>query len=160
MYYPNQKQITIHRDTVKKSSKRVYLCVYADNLIEACKVLSHTAFKTYVFLLTNRDNYYYEYSPTVISKATNLSLETIRKNFRELEEKKFIIAADGSKTQYDFYEVHRPNIKFEIERRMFVDSDTGEIYSLTYDELTNIVGDNTAKIMWEGAKNESKTDEL
>ena len=152
MYYPNQKQITIHRDIVKKSSNRVYLCVYVDNIIEACKLLSNTAFKTYIFLLTNRDNYYYEYSPTVISKATNLSLETVRKNFKELEEKKFIIAADDSRTQYDFYEVHRPNIKIEVEKRLFVDSNTDEIISLSYDELRNIVGEDNAKIAWEGAK--------
>ena len=158
MYYPCQKQLVIHREAVKKTNGRVFLCVYSDNLLSACRELSGSAFKTYVYLLTNRDGFGLEYSPTAISAATKLSLETIRRNFKEMEEKKFIIPADGSKTLFNFYEVHKPNITLSVEKRTFVDSETGEIYDLSYSDLVNVVGEYDAKTMWEAAK-DVKTNE-
>lgn len=157
MYFRNQRQISIHREEVKKSNGRVFLCAYADNLLSAAKMLTGSAFKTYIYLLTNRNNYNLEFSPAAISAATSNSLETIRRNFKEMEEKKFIIPADNSGKIFNFYEVNKPNVKLAIEKRTFIDSETGEIYEMTFSELVNIVGEYDAKTVWEAAKNETTT---
>ena len=52
-YIPNQKVIKINREKVVKglSNGRLYLVAYQDNLLNAMKTLSHTAFKVYVYLM-------------------------------------------------------------------------------------------------------------
>lgn len=154
MFYANQKQIVIHREKVIKTSGKKFLCVYEESLKRAFKSLSNSAFKTYIYLLNNRDGYSLEYSPAAISAETGLSLETIRRNFKELEEKRFLIKSNDRNNLYDFYEVHMPNIGIKVERREFVDDETGEIYNLSYRELIDMVGEEEAKYMWEESKNE------
>ena len=55
-FYPNQKEIVINRETIAKgTTNRAYLIAYQDNLIDAMKTLSGTAFRVYLCLLFNRD---------------------------------------------------------------------------------------------------------
>lgn len=87
MYYPNQKQITIKRDTVQQSkSTGKYVISYQMNLEDAMKRLTSSAFKVYVYLLFNKDNYTIEYSPEHISKTTGICKDSARKAFVQLEQ--------------------------------------------------------------------------
>ena len=158
VYYPNQKQITIHREMVNKNSMRLFLCVYQDNLTTACKVLTHSGFKVYVALLFSKDGFSLEFSPKYISQITGLCLDTIRKSFRELQKKGFIIPANETETLFDFYETPQKRSKINIvrEKRRFVDNDSGELLELSYAELLECIGNEAeAKQVWEDAKNDN-----
>lgn len=155
MNYPNQRQITIHREAVNKNSVRLFLCAYQDNITNACKVLSHSCFKVYVALLFSKNGYSMEFSPKYISQLTGLCLDTIRKAFKELQEKGYILPANETGTLNDFYETPQSKAKINVvrEKREFVNNDTGEIMKLTYAELLDIVENEIeAKQIWEDAK--------
>lgn len=121
MYFPNQRQITCYRENVEKDNIRlnnVFLCVYQENICEAMKNLTHTAFKVYVCLITNRSGYTIEFSPAHISQLSGLHPDTIRKAFKELQEKGYIECANEEKNLYMFYENERvKNRQKEKERR-------------------------------------------
>lgn len=154
MSYPNQKMIRIHKANVEKGTgkARPFLLIYQSNLKEAMKRLSGTGFKAYLMLAANADQYQTNYSPQYISAETGMCLDSARKALKELEEKGFLIVGESS--HYDFYEEpQRKKITIKAERKEFVDEDTGEILSLTYEELLNAVGQQAvAEMMWREAK--------
>ena len=161
MYYPNQKTITINREKVEKvnANGRLYLVAFQDNLCAAMKNLSHSTFKVYTCLLFNKDLFSIEYSPAFISQLSGIHPDTARRAFRELEEKGYINQIDNH--SFVFYEVPRQSYKVKplLEKRQFIDDDTGEIVLLTYQELVDAIGENGALSMWrEAVKDESETE--
>lgn len=103
LLYPNQRLITIHRDPVPKGTKEPFLNINYANLQNAMKDLSNSAFKVYIYFVSNRDNYKMGVSPADIRDKTGVCLETVRKGIRELQNKGYIIYGDEYK--YHFYEV-------------------------------------------------------
>lgn len=148
-YIPNQKIIKINRERVDKvaGSGRNYLIAYQDNLLAASLSLSGSAFKVYVYLLFNRDQFSVAYSPEYIHKAVGICNESARRAFKELNEKGYI---DKTERGYDFYEYPRrkPVIKPIGEKKEFVDNETGEIYVYTYNQLVAAVGEEQAAVLW------------
>lgn len=149
MYFPNQKQIKINRDLVKKNTAKFFLCAYQDNLSEAMKNLTHTGFKVYLALMFNRDGYSIEFSPAYVSQITGMCQDTARKGLKELEKKQYLIPANEKKTQYNFYEVPQR----QEEMRELINPITGEIMYLTYQQTVGLFGITGIK-MWGGAENE------
>ena len=92
MYYPNQKQITIIRDGVKKSKEtgQPYLIAYQQNLIDAMNKLTASTFKVYLCLLFNKNNYSIEFSPEYNSKIACISKDSARRAFIQLEQEGYI----------------------------------------------------------------------
>lgn len=154
MSYPNQKMIRVHRASVEKGSGKTkpFLLAYQANLKEAMKRLSGTGFKAYMMLVFNTDQYQTAYSPQYISAETGMCLDSARKALKELTDKGFLI--DGENSHFDFYEEPpQKKISIKAERKEFIDEDTGEILSLTYEELLNAVGQQAvAEMMWREAK--------
>ena len=154
MSYPNQKMIRIHRASVEKGSGKTkpFLFAYQANLKEAMKRLSGTGFKAYLMLVFNTDQYQTAYSPQYIADETGMCLDSARKAMKELTEKGFLLA--GEKSHFDFYEEPpQKKISIKAERKEFIDEDTGEILTLTYEELLNAVGQQAvADMMWREAK--------
>lgn len=152
-FYPNQKQIVINRERViKGSTKRAYLVAYQDNLINAMNMLSGTAFRVYLCMIFNCDQYSTEFSPEYISSISGMCPASCRKSFKELQENGYIEELDS--THYLFFEIPKQHFKLNPyeEKREFVDNDNGEIHILTFKELTAIVGDDNAFSMWKEAK--------
>ena len=153
-FIPNQKIIRVNRERVDKvvSNGRNYLIAYQDNLLSAMKDLTHTTFKIYVYLIFHKDGYSIAYSPEYIHKQANVCKETARKAFKELIEKGYIIETSKG---FEFYEYPKYNTKLQAngEKREFVDSETGEIYHYTYDQLISAVGKERASVLWEGDSN-------
>ena len=114
MYYPNQKQITIKKQPVEGSKKNQspYLIAYTMNLEWAMKELTATAFKVYICLLCNKNNYTIEYSPEHISKTAGICKDSARKALVLLEQKGYLKQID------DHHYVFRENklIPFEEKR--------------------------------------------
>lgn len=154
-FIPNQKIVKVNRERVDKvsSNGRKYLIAYQDNLFDAMKNLTHTTFKVYLYFLFNKDGYSVAYSPEFIKKQANVCKETARKAFKELSEKGYIIATDRG---YEFYEYpkYSTSIKPLGEQRDFVDTETGEIFHYSFEQLASIVGQETAVEMWGDQKDE------
>ena len=104
--FPNQYSIVINREAVKTSSgkNRPYLIAYNDNLTTAMKKLSGTAFKVYIYLLSNKDNYKLEYSPQAIANEIGISKDSARKALKEFEVKRYIIPDREHPSSLQFYE--------------------------------------------------------
>lgn len=147
MFYPNQKEVVINREMVNKSSTRLFLCAYQDNISNAMKILTHTAFKVYICLLFNKDKFSVEFSPAYLSQVSGLCLDTIRKAFAEMEKKNFIVAANETRTLFNFYET--PQMKMMNERREIIDEYTGQIYNYTFEELKQAIGIFEASRIWQ-----------
>ena len=153
-FYPNQRQIVINREVVQRGSagNRVFLVAYQDNIINAMETLSHTAFKVYLCLLFNKDQYSVEYSPEHISRIAGMTATTARKAFKELEENYFLVRVDDK--HFLFYEYPKKTLALKPyeEQRDFIDNDTGEVYHLTYKELVEAMGQEDCFSIWKGAK--------
>lgn len=108
-YYANQKELTIHRENVFGSKDRNYLNVWNDNLLQAMKDLTPSAFKVYLFLLMNRDGFRLEFSPQFIANSVNVNKDTARTAFKQMEEYGYIKHRDDNK--FDFFEA--PNLNKE-----------------------------------------------
>ena len=92
MYYTNQKQITIKKEIVigSKKHQQPYLIAYKINLEDAMKDLTATAFKVYICLLCNKNNYTIEYSPEHISRVAGICKDSARKALIQLEQKGYL----------------------------------------------------------------------
>ena len=101
---PNIKDIKIRREKVYKSLNRPYLCCYSDTLYAAMKNLTHSAFKVYICLISNSNDYVLSYSPQHISDLTGLCVKTCRDGLKELIEKKYVVIVEGKQSLYTFYE--------------------------------------------------------
>lgn len=108
MLYPNQRGIRIHRENIKNGNKEKFLAVKYENIVYAMNDLSNSAFKVYVYFITNKDNYVMGISPASINKVTGVCLETARKAIRELETKGYIVMSQHLK--YHFFEVPHKEI--------------------------------------------------
>lgn len=109
MLYPNQRAITIHRETVK-NAKEPFLAVSNSNLFYAMNNLTNSAFKVYVYFLANKDKYQMGISPADIKNKTGVCIETARKAIKELELRKYIFLEEDFR--YHFYE--RPYLREKV----------------------------------------------
>lgn len=108
-WYPNQRTLVINRDTVESGTQRRYLIAYTDNLLRAMSELSPSAFKVYLYLLMNKDNYKLEYSPAHIGKMVNVCKDTARDAFQRMERLGYFDRLDDNEHKFNFYEVPRKN---------------------------------------------------
>ena len=144
MYYPNQRNIEIHRKKIS-SLHGNYVIAYQQDIIDAMNVLSKSAFIVYIYLLFNKEGYKFDYSPANVANKTGISTESARKAFKELEEECYIVPR--GKNHYEFYEKKKTRLVMSAKRKEFVDDETGEIFRYTYEELKNAVGEDEAAKM-------------
>lgn len=119
MSYANQKFITINRTLPEKNTKEPYLCIYNSTLETAAKLLNNTAFKLYICLVSNANNFKMEFSPQYVSNTYGISLTSARRALKELEEAGYIV--EKSSSRYEFYDIpqviNKP-IELKEERRI------------------------------------------
>lgn len=148
---PNQRIIKINREKVNyKDSKRPYMIAYTDLIEQASQDLSGGAFKVYIYMISNQDNYKFGCSPQDISNRYGLNVDTVKKAINKLIEKGYLVKNNGT---YEFYEkplvldlepVEKVKKKFRTKN--------GNIIELTYDELIYKVGQDRASIAWAKAQ--------
>lgn len=104
MTSPNQRWIRINKTKVEKNTgvERPYLNAYKDILEKAAKELSGNAFKLYIYLLSNNNNYSFGFSPKDVSERYGCSIDTVRNAFTILVNKGFLILDSESKARYIF----------------------------------------------------------
>lgn len=148
---PHQRIIKINREKVNyKDSKRPYMIAYTDLIEQASQDLSGAAFKVYIYMISNQDNYKFGCSPQDISNRYGLNVDTVKKSINKLIEKGYIVKTNGT---YEFYEkplvldlepVEKVKKKFRTKK--------GNVIELTYDELVDRVGQDKASIAWANAQ--------
>ena len=156
----NQKIVSINKETVEKGSgkKRQYFLAYVDTIEKAAKELKGNAFKVYVYLITNQNDFTFGLSPQDISNSYGMSIDTAREGINSLIDKGFLVLNEGTKNEYTFYDKkdRKPMILPEevgkkLEKKVFVNRTTGEKVEYTFQQILDLVKDEAyAKEIWEG----------
>lgn len=136
--YANQRKIVINR-VMPSGTKEAYLCAYMKNIEAAAQNLKgEVAFKVYIYLLGNGNNFGVWFSPELIAKRYGVSADRIRKCFKELVEKGYLI--EEGHNLYQFYEVPQKKTVIHLgeEEKRYIPTDEGEVlmtYAALYKEL-------------------------
>jgi hypothetical protein len=102
----NQRVITTKKEPCsKKSTTQYYTAINLKALELAMKTLSPNAFKMWVYLGKNKDNYTFALSKVDTLKWCGFSKGTYSKAFEELEENGFLVKTKDGSNHYDFYEL-------------------------------------------------------
>lgn len=150
----NQKKITIQKEVVEKDSgkSRPYMIAYVNTIEKAAQELKNSAFKVYIYLLTNQNQFYFGLSPQDVANRYGISIDAARDGIKALIEKGYLISNDD--VEYTFYDNpdNKPvelaeEIEMNNEIRMF-HSRNGEEIQLTYNQILDQYGDK-AKEIWE-----------
>lgn len=144
-----------------KGNKKPYLCAYTENIEAAAKDLTPVAFKLWLYFASNQNEYMEGFSSANFSDKYGCDIKSAKAAFNILIEKKYLVLADGYKKRYVFYEKPQTDnaitissaIGLNLQKKRFVDEDTGEYYELTFKELVEACeGDKEiAKQLWEVA---------
>lgn len=157
--YANQKTITIQRDTVdQKNRGKQYILAYTENIANAARNLNGSAFKLYIYLLSNQDGFTKDYSPQHFENIYGVSNSSAKRAFQELIEAGYI--EYNNKNNYNFNEV--PQVKsgisldcLEIEKR-YIPQDNGLMVEMSYlevyNELKEFVPEEQIKQFWNNQK--------
>lgn len=109
-----QNTLTINREPVQKGTGKTepYLISYKKNLVEAMNELSGTAFKVYVYLLCNINDYKIDYSPAHIAREIGIGRDSARSAIAEFERKGYVSLIKSTTlsgvSHYDFFEERNP----------------------------------------------------
>lgn len=116
--YAYQRSVQIHRKNVKtEETRQPFLAAYTSNLYEAMKRLNGTEFKVYLYLLSNKNGYSFDFSPQEVANKTGVCRDSARNAFDAMIHKSFIIPTlDG---KYEFYEVANPALRLEREEQLW-----------------------------------------
>lgn len=101
---PNQRVIKTHKEKCGKDDKKYYTVINLKALAEAANNLSGSAFKMWIYLAKNQNNYKFALSKVDATSFCDFSKNTYYSAFAELEEKGYLIQGNCA-TYYDFYEV-------------------------------------------------------
>lgn len=113
MAVPNQRIIYIKRNSAEV--RKEYFKIGHDQLNKAAHDLKPNAFKLYIYLADNKDNYKLELSSKHFLQWSGMSDSTYDKAFKELKDKEYLIQAPDQKNVYLFVEESR-NYKDRHER--------------------------------------------
>lgn len=126
MSYPNQRIIYITRSSL--NSKK-YFKIGAEQLKKAACDLGGNAFKFYIYLCGNKDNYRLELSSKDFIEWSSTSDSTYDRAFKELTEKDYLIKSPDIKNVYLFVEESKSYSERHPEDKIKV-SDKEEIKKL------------------------------
>ena len=97
--FPNQRTICVHRERAESD----FLGIKNENWKAAARNLSAHAFKLYIYLASNKDNYKLALSPAAVRQEIGMARSTYHDQFHVLVDKGYLVPAHGS--TFDFYEV-------------------------------------------------------
>lgn len=104
----NQRTITTNKEPCsKKSAAEYYTAINLNALELAMSTLSPNAFKMWVYLGKNQNNYTFALSKVDTLKWCGFSKNTYTTVFRELEGKGYLVERQDGSKHFDFYEIPR-----------------------------------------------------
>lgn len=133
---PNQRMVITHRTMPQRESGKPYLAVYCENIARASRTLSgEVAFKLYLYLLSNQDNYKFSFSPQAFSNEYGVSADRTRKVWEQLMEAGYIKRSTNSAATFEFYELpQKRKLTFQEEVRL-ITYDNNITEALTYSDF-------------------------
>ena len=102
---PNQRTITTKKEPCSKAVQPHSTEIYLKALEIAMSSLTPNAFKMWVYLGKNQNNYTFALSKVDTLKWCGFSKNTYTTVFKELEDKGFLVKAKDNSNHYDFYEL-------------------------------------------------------
>jgi len=97
--FPNQRMVRIHREKIESD----FLGIKNENWMAASRILGATAFRLYIYLAANADNYTLALSPAAIAQEIGMAKSTYHDQFKKLESLGYLVKSHGN--TYEFYEV-------------------------------------------------------
>lgn len=101
----NQRTITTRKEPCSRSADQHYTAINLNALEAAMSILSANAFKMWVYLGKNQNNYTFALSKVDTLKWCGFSKNTYTTVFKELESKGFLVRSNEKSNHYDFYEM-------------------------------------------------------
>ena len=98
---PNQRLIRIQKSNYRKSK---FFILGLEEVKYAMNALSGTAFKLYIYIMSNNDNFEFWISYSHVHKITGMSKSSYHRAFNELVEKKFLRLFKGHSNLYKAYD--------------------------------------------------------
>lgn len=157
---PHQKRVTVNKERVEKDTgrERPFFIAYRDTIEKAASELKGNAFKVYIYIMTNQDNFYFGLSPQDISNRYGMSADSARDAINLLIDKGYLVLLEGTNNDYTFYDrtdrkpIILPDVITEqLETKTFLNRKTGEKVEYTYKQILEMVGsEETARNIWEG----------
>lgn len=128
--YPNQKEIIVHKPVYTEN----YMSVGNDEWIEASKRLTYNAFKLYLYMASNCNEYQFALSKKVVQNTIGMSDNTYSNVVKELINNKYLVQKDDSNL-YDFYTIPHCN---GIPHSTGISHSNGGVYPTTVGEYTPV----------------------
>lgn len=129
MAVPNQRIIYIERSSA--DVRKDYFKIGHTQLTKVASDLGGNAFKLYIYLADNKDNYKLELSSKHFIEWSGTSDSTYDRAFKELKEKQYLIQAPDKKNVYLFVEESR-NYNERHQEDKIILSDKEMIQELFY----------------------------
>ena len=129
MAVPNQRIIYIERSSA--DVRKDYFKIGHTQLTKVASDLGGNAFKLYIYLADNKDNYKLELSSKHFIEWSGTSDSTYDRAFKELKDKKYLIQAPDKKNVYLFVEESR-NYNERHQEDKIILSDKEMIQQLFY----------------------------
>ena len=129
MAVPNQRIIYIER--ISADVRKDYFKIGHTQLTKVASDLGGNAFKLYIYLADNKDNYRLELSSKHFIEWSGTSDSTYDRAFKELKEKQYLIQAPDKKNVYLFVEESR-NYNERHQEDKIILSDKEMIQQLFY----------------------------
>lgn len=134
MAVPNQRIIYIERSSA--DVRKDYFKIGHTQLTKVASDLGGNAFKLYIYLADNKDNYKLELSSKHFIEWSGTSDSTYDRAFKELKEKQYLIQAPDKKNVYLFVEESR-NYNERHQEDKIILSDKEIIQELFYSTSSN-----------------------
>lgn len=97
--YPNQKVITVNKNECKSD----FLQVNNESWHVACDTLSFSAFKLWLYMISNKDGYTFALSYEAINEAIPMSRNTYDNAIKDLRTAGYLTHVEGN--QWNFNEI-------------------------------------------------------
>lgn len=143
MKFPNQKHFKINRNNplALGAEKKQFMALYTENVAAASRNISgEVAFKLYLYLAANADNYEFDFSPQHFANIYGVSIDAAKKAVQKLIDAGYLTPSKKYKNSYEFYEIpqEKPSsIKYvsEDEELRLIPQDDDTFKPMTYIEV-------------------------
>lgn len=109
---PNQKVLEVSKHD-KSTSEQLVAVRWQQAERIAINTLTHSALKLWMAVTQNADGFVFGLSPAYMAEEFALPIASYKRAVKELQEKGYMVAKEGKKNSFIFYDI--PPIEEEIE---------------------------------------------
>ena len=111
---PNQKTIEVAKQD--KATKDKLIAVRGQKAERiAAQTLTHSALKLWMAITQNNNGYIFALSSTAMAEEWGLPIASYKRAVKELQEKGYMVAKEGKKNSFIFYDIPPVEETIEIE---------------------------------------------